>query len=103
MDWRSRGPGRRARFRHAAAEARPRSGGSSTLGDQVGACTAALRPGDFAGLGRLSIVFRKSNALSTPPAGVFDGLDGITLLNLTDNALAQGGARGRGVRAAEGP
>ncbi len=53
--------------------------------------TAALRPGDFAGLGRLSIVFRTSNALSTLPAGVFDGLDGITLLNLTDNAPAQGG------------
>ena len=52
---------------------------------------AALKPGDFAGLSGVTIVFLTDNALSALPAGVFDGLGAaVTILNLSDNALGAG-------------
>ena len=48
---------------------------------------AALKPGDFAGLGGVGQVLLSTNGLSALPAGVFDGLGAVSLLNLFSNAL----------------
>ena len=51
---------------------------------------AALKPGDFAGLGGVTNLFLNDNALGELPAGVFDGLDAVTTLLLANNALGAG-------------
>ena len=52
---------------------------------------AALKPGDFAGLGGVTNLFLNDNALGELPAGVFDGLGAaVTTLLLANNALGAG-------------
>ena len=51
---------------------------------------AALKPGDFAGLGGVGQVLLSTNGLSALPAGVFDGLGAVTILSLPSNALGAG-------------
>ena len=52
---------------------------------------AALKAGDFAGLGGVTNIILNDNALTALPAGVFDGLGALKGLNLTYNDLGPGG------------
>ena len=51
---------------------------------------AALKAGDFAGLGEVTSLLLIGNALTALPAGVFDGLGALDILRLNGNALAAG-------------
>ena len=51
---------------------------------------AALKPGDFEGLSGVTLLSLTNNALSALPAGVFDGLGAVAILRLTFNALGAG-------------
>ena len=55
--------------------------------DLSSAGIAALKAGDFAGLGGISVLNLNDNALPTLPARVFEPLAGLTTLRLNDNAL----------------
>ena len=50
-----------------------------------------LKPGDFAGLSGVGVLWLSDNALTALPAGVFDGLGALTTLYLLNNQLAAGG------------
>ena len=55
----------------------------------------ALKPGDFADLGNVTDLYLDDNALSALPAGVFDGLDAVINLGLTNTALGAGSIEDR--------
>ena len=50
----------------------------------------ALKPGDFAGLSKLTTLNLTGNALTALPAGIFDGLGALTNLYLINNNLPAG-------------
>ena len=56
--------------------------GALDLSDQG---IAALKPGDFAGLGRMTGLDLSDNALTALPAGVFEPLTGLATLDLSGN------------------
>ena len=64
--------------------------GITGLLDLSGQGIAALKVGDFAGLGGVTNLFLNDNALGELPAGVLDGLDAVTTLLLANNALGAG-------------
>ena len=67
--------------------------------DLSSAGIAALKAGDFAGLGGISVLNLNDNALPTLPARVFEPLTGLTTLTLAGNP----GAAGFAPQAVSGP
>ena len=57
--------------------------------DLDGLRIAALKPGDFAGLGHVTSLLLTNNALTDIAPGVLDPLTGLTALALFDNAIAR--------------